>query len=131
LKIRQQGREGSSQALTLALWIHKQALTIEQFCLALRKAISKTGNGEIFKSKTIDYMSKPIQRLGDLGYRLNCKCSGGFQITPYAGKRSLFFVLLKKFSIISQSLKDKQPRKLYVISVSNINTVKFSVITAL
>lgn len=40
-------------------------------------------------------MFKPIQRLGELGYRLNLKCGGSFQITPYAGKPSWVFVSLK------------------------------------
>lgn len=97
LKIRQEGREGRGQALTPTLQIHRQALTIALFPLAVRKVIFKTGNGEIFffKSKTIDRMFKPIQRLGKLGYRLNLKCSGSFQISPYAERPSLFFMPLK------------------------------------
>lgn len=81
--------------LTPTLWIDKQALTIELFSLALRQVVSKNGNEQVFKSKTIGRKTKTIQRLAELGYRPNLKCSARFQITSYAGETSLVFVPLK------------------------------------
>lgn len=76
-------------------------------------------------------MSKAIQRLGELGYGLNL-CGGSFQITPCASKPLLVLCLWK---ILLQNLAFKtwfkQPRKSYIISVSNINTVNFSISIAL
>lgn len=81
--------------LTPTLWIDKQALTIELFSLTLRQVISENGNEQVFKSKTVGQKTKTIQRLAELGYRPNLKCSARFQITSYAGETSLVFVPLK------------------------------------
>lgn len=47
---------------------------------------------KFLESKTVDQISKLIQRLGDLGYRLKCK--GSFQGSPYAAKPFLLFAPL-------------------------------------
>lgn len=49
---------------------------------------------KVLESRTVDQISKLIQRLGDLGYRLTLKCEGSFQGSPYAAKPFLLFAPL-------------------------------------